>query len=192
MFTCDEYGRTVEIEDIQVKFPPGSISAETIAHIELGVGLYGPFSFPDGYQPVSPFIWLCIQEEFELMLPIEIKLPHMVMDIEGVELAFAKANHQNYCYDSAKGYKVFFFENIADGESYFESPTEKSVVETGYGILHVNHCCIYCINAKITPKLAKSLGYCLHTFIEDKSFSQCRIILVFTHCLEQCFKASLE
>lgn len=190
VFTCDENGRTIEIDDISVTFPPGSIPAGMTAHVELGVALYGPFSFPDDYRPVSPFIWLCIQEELELQLPIAIKLPHMVVDIEGDELAFAKANHLDFFYDSAKGYQVFFFDSVIDGESYFTNLTEEKELESGYGILRIKHCCLYCIKAKISPGLGKRLGYCLHTFLEEKGPSQCRILHVCTYCLKQCFKAS--
>lgn len=112
----------------------------------------------------------------------------MVMNIDGVELAFAKANHLKYCYDSAKEYKVFSFNSVKDG--CFTKFTKNSAVESGYGILHVKHCCLYCIKAGNSPNLAKSVGYSLHTLIEEKNVSHCRIMHVCTYKLSQCYKVS--
>lgn len=188
---CDEYKKELRIDDICITFPSGAIPAGVTAHVEIGVALHGPYSFPDGYQPVSPIIWLCIQEEFELLVPISIELPHMVMDIEGMGLTFAKANHLKYCYDSTNGSKVFVFKNVTGGTSFFTNLTEETAVESGYGILHVKHCCLYCILAKKSPTLEKNIGYCLHTFIEEKSQS-CHILHICTYYLKLCLKASLD
>ena len=174
------------MDDIAVTIPAGAIPPGVTAHIELGVTLYGPFVFPKDYQPVSPIIWLCIKEKIKLSLPIVVRLPHMIEDVNMVRLSFAKANHE-YGYDSVQNKEVYFFEHLTDGESTFTNPTE----DCGKGILCIDHCCLYCSVAKISPILARSKGYCLHTLIESKSPSQCRIVHVCTFFLRQCFKVRI-
>ena len=189
VFPCDR-GATIEIDNVTIIVPPGAVPTGLTAHIEVGIALHGPFAFPKNYQPVSPVVWLCFQEDFELLLPLIIKLPHMVTDTSKVPLTFAKANHCEYGYAYAKEKRLYNFKRVVDGDSYFTNLTQEN--QNGYGTLHVKHCCLYCIHAKITPALAKSSGYCLHTLIEEKTPSRCRIVHVCTYSLKQCFKVGVK
>lgn len=188
MFACDEHGIIIEMDDISVTIPPGAIPSKTTAHIELGVALCGPFVFPDKYQPVSPIIWLCFQEDIEIRLPIMINLPHMVTDIDKVDLKFAKASHLEYSYNATKEKEVYHFKHLQDERSFFTNLSD----ESGYGILHVKHCCLYCIEAKTSRDLALKLGYCLHTLIKCRDPSHYQIVLVCTFFLRSCFRVSLK
>lgn len=172
VFTCDISGKTIEMGDVSLTVPPGAIPAEITVHIEMGVMVSGPFVFPCSYQPVSPIISLCFQECVDLLLPVTIKLPHIINDVDKVKLLFAKASHHK------KG-KIHFFEHLVDGESYFTN----SVEDCGNGILCVQHFCFYSIIAKMDPELAKRKGYCLYTFTKEITPSNYEIIHVCTFFL---------
>ena len=91
--TCDKHGVELSVSDVLVSIPPGAIPDGVLAHIEMGVALYGPFVFAENHQQVSPILWFCIQEDIDLLLPITYTLPHIIVDINHVQLSFAKANH---------------------------------------------------------------------------------------------------
>lgn len=175
------------MNEVSVTIPPGAIPTKTTARVELGVALYGPFVFPDDYQPVSPIIWLCTRG-VQLLLPITITLPHVITDVDKVALSFAKADHHKCTYDVVTGQDVYNFKQLLDYES--KKFTNPSMEDCGYGVLRVNHCCLYCSIAKISPVLARSKGYCLTTLIKAQSPSTYRIIHVCTYFLKECFRVS--
>ena len=170
------------MNDISVTIPPGAIPADKTARIELGVALYGPFAFPENYEPVSPIIWLCVQDA-ELQQPLAITLPHLIVDIDKVELTLAKANHDN----STKEQDVYQFNPSDCISKKFTNPTDNC---NGSGIFTVKHCCLYCTIAKISPDLARLKGYCLHTLIKSESPAKLRIIHVCTYFMTECFMVS--
>lgn len=177
----------MQVNDINVIIPAAAIPADITAHIELGVTLHGPFTFPDNHEPVSPIIWICVKDT-ELQIPMKIRLPHMIVDGDGVSLSFAKAKHTCVSSDEKK---VYCFRKIGDGSnSSFTYP--KSEEKNGYGVLHVKHCCWYCIIAETTQDLALKKGYCLHGLIEKKTQSQQNILFICTYFLPNCFKVSTE
>ena len=176
-YTCDQLGDTLFIDDITVTIPPGAIPEGVTAHIEMGVALYGPFKFPDNHQPVSPILWFCIKENIELLQPLTYRLPHIIKDISGVEVTFAKANH------SATNTDTFTFQTLECGQQNFAK-------DSPYGSLSTKDMCYLCIQAKITPDFALKKGYCLHAFIEEQRSSTYRIIFVCTYFLRTCFDVS--
>ena len=141
---------------------------------------------PADYQPVSPIVWVRIKEDIELLLPMEIKLPHVVIDAEQVKLAFAKADDREYAYDTIKG-KLYSFEYLKNAKTDFTSSTGK---DCGYATLYVDHCCLYCSIAQVSPELAMSKGYCFHTFSKSLSPSSHKIIHVCTYFLRECINVS--
>lgn len=186
--TCDQRGRILSIHDIEVSIPPGAIPDGVTAHIEMGVALYGPFKFPDNHQPVSPILWFCIRENIELLLPLKFKLPHMITDIDDINLTFAKANHLK-C--TSKG--EFLFQTLSSNSEQ-STFTNASKNEPAYGWLSMNHSCYLCIqaNSEKYRDLASKRGYCLHILIEKQEYdSSCnRILLVCTYLLKTCLKVS--
>ena len=65
LMECDHTGLdyTVEEHDITLRIPEGAVTVGETIHLEIGVAMYGPFNFPENSIPVSPIVWLCIQEE---------------------------------------------------------------------------------------------------------------------------------
>ena len=85
---------TIENEGISIHIPDDAVPVGKIVNIEVGSAMYGKLSFPGGMRPVSSILWICPQEEMDLLKPFKITLPHTVMYEEGVtELFFLKACH---------------------------------------------------------------------------------------------------
>lgn len=179
---CDQKGAHFNIDDIEVTIPPGAIPPGLAIHVEIGVALYGPFSFADGCRPVSPILWFCTQEDVELQLPVVFKLPHTVVDDNGIRLSFAKCHH----------YDTFVFREI-DADCTIEYTMDSNLRR--YGILSTQHHCFLCVQAKAdmseTKDLAVRNGYCLHILVKQEDSFTYRIFFVCTFLLETCFSVSL-
>ena len=153
---CDSSGRTFTNvdHDISLRVPPGAIADGVTVHIEVGVTLHGPFQFPPGTRPISPIIWLCMQEGIPFQKPVEVILPHFLHDWEDLQLGFLKADHSITNTDCGKKYT---FHPVNDSVMDFKSENN-----TGFGILSTYHFCFLCIEAKITyDQLHKRARYCL-------------------------------
>ena len=179
-YTCDQRGGVLSVNDITVTIPPGAIPEGITAHIEMGVALYGEFEFPDNYQPVSPLLYFCIEEDLELLLPVEYTLPHVITDTSHVELTFAKAHHN-----------VSFFEILHSSNAKF-TPSIPLMKEYGYGVLSTKHRCYLCITGttRIGEDEALESGYCLHTLIKKEDDSKYQILLLCTYFLVTCVEVS--
>ena len=46
--------------------------------IEVGVCLYGPFTFEGDCRPISPIVWLCLQGNTDLKKPMTVTIPHVL------------------------------------------------------------------------------------------------------------------
>ena len=85
---------TIENEEISIHVPDDAIPVGKRLNIEYGSAMYGKLSFPEDMCPVSSILWICPQEEMDLLKPFKITLPHTVKYEEGVtELFFLKACH---------------------------------------------------------------------------------------------------
>ncbi len=181
MHECDEKGACLQVDDIEVTIPAGAISPGVTVHVEMGVALYGPFTFAENCQPVSPILWFCTQEGVEFNLPVTFKLPHIVMDDGGVRLAFAKANHLE---KGSNG--MFSFKEINSGSSTkFVHYRYRH-----YGVLTTWHHCFLCIQAEAKGRdLSAQMGYCLHIVTKQEDPFTYKIILL---SLETCFNVSTD
>ena len=195
VLTCDSFGGEYYSSDhgIMLRIPAGAILRGQVAHFEVAVALYGPFQFPDGACPISPILWLCIQENINLRKPIDIILPHFLAsinksDIESLGINFSKADHKQYTTDVSRKYRYRFRPSKTAFIAYKEG-------NQSYGVLSVQHCCFFCIisNNPISPDFALKAGYFLWCI--EKSFSHAlpsrsRDTLLFcaTFCLPTCRK----
>ena len=77
---CDSSGLEHKINeyDITIKIAVGSIPEGKEIHLTIGATLNSPFKSSSGKRPISPVLWLCPAEEFELSKPIEVTLPHIL------------------------------------------------------------------------------------------------------------------
>ena len=54
---------TITEHDITLRIPEGAVAIGKFSHLEMGAAMYGPFTFPENTQPISPILWLCPLEE---------------------------------------------------------------------------------------------------------------------------------
>ena len=193
ILTCNSLGGEYYSSDhgIILRIPESAIPPGLTVHLEVAMALYGPFQFPDGSCPISPILWLCIQENIYLRKPIDIILPHFLSDInesdiENLGIHFAKADHKQYTTDTS-GRNYYTFRPLA---SAFIAYKERS---QNYGILSTKHCCFFCItsNNPISPDFAQKAGYFLWCIEKPFSYSsppRSRDTLIFcvTFCLPTC------
>ena len=188
LLECDYNGLeyTIEDHDITLKIPTGALAMGEKVHIEIGVALYGPFTFPEKTRPISPIVWLCIQEDVELKKPFQLILPHFLIGLSKEtlhhhQIRFSKASHKYLLENSQMIYK---FENC-DTKPLLASCENKS-----YGMMKSTHCCFYCIQANQTLEVARDAGYCLARIENSPLPHQLRNEVYFTavYFLRSCLK----
>ena len=175
---------TIEEHDITLRVPEGAVPKGENVHIEIGVAMYGPFSFPVNTRPISPILWLCFMEEnTAIKKDFQIVLPHFLTGLSTERLhyhqvGFAKAGH-NQAKIRRNNILVYDF-NVCMTDTLFASSGGKS-----YGVFHSDHCCFYCLQAHQSPDLARDTGYCLTRIESVKSLE---IFFVSSFFLKSCLK----
>lgn len=141
--------------DISIFFPKGSIPDGIYARVEVGVSLTGPFMFQKDEYPISAILFICFQENIQLLLPVEIVMPHTINiqsqnEIKSCSIKFSKAVH-TVC--RSNGNK-FNFEPVTY-ESEFVAFNGQ-----GFGVLKAQSLCFYCItNEKSKPNIPREHSY---------------------------------
>ena len=130
-----------ESHDIRISIPKGAIKKHTVVHLQVGVALHGPFSFPDAKQPVSPIIWIGVTPNINLKKPIEITVPHFVKassQSSHEKLEFLKAACKIKSTSRRKKNEAkYHFSEVAEINQQFNSEN--------YGIVFTKDFCFYCI-----------------------------------------------
>ena len=194
MLECDFNGReyTNVDHDITLRIPEGAVAKGEKIHFEVGVAMYGPFTFPDNTQPISPILWLCVLEgDARLRKPFQIVLPHYLTGlskekIECHQIGLAKANHKDYTFiDTETSFIVAY--------KFHRCVTRPLLASTGYrsyGVLVSKHCCFYCLTAKKSPELAFDAGYCLVRIESCISPQRNEFYFAAIYFLETCLRVS--
>ena len=184
MLECDCTGReyTNVDHDITLRIPEGAVAEGEKVQFEVGVAMYGPFIFPENTQPISPILWLCLEEDIQLKKPFRVVLPHYLPGlskerIEYHQVRFAKANHGDY--PNQTSYK---FQQCDD------KPRLASTGYRNYGVLVSKHCCFYCLQANQTHELAMDAGYCLTRIEYSPSPQWNEIHFSATYFLDTCLR----
>ena len=188
---CDSSGKeyTSSEHDIALKIPEGAVAAGEKIHLEVGVAMFGPFSFPDGTQPISPILWLCpLEESIQLKKPLQIVLPHFLTSVTRDRLLYhqiclAKASHNNLTFHDQQTYYEF--------QSYDATPLFAARGKKGYGMILIHHFCFYCLLAKQTPELATDAGYCLVRVESSLTPQRTEIFFSVVYFLDTCLKVEL-
>lgn len=190
LLECDSRGGqyTIKDHDITVRIPEGAVPAGREIHFEIAVAMYGPFKFLNNSQPISPILWLCLDDDNSLLSkPFQVILPHFLPDLTKEKasyhrVVFAKANHTDHTLED--GQMTYKFQPC-DIKPRFASCKGRS-----FGILTTNHCCFFCLQAHQTRELAIEAGYCLariETFISQQ---RSEIHFAAVYCLPTCLKVS--
>ena len=149
-----------------------------IAHMQVGVNIYGPFVYIQDKAPISPVLWICFWEDVELHIPLEIHLPHFLNLSSGSKLdgqvVVGKATHK------LNNKQEFIFEEM------FNVPVELG--PKNCGMFRTNHCCCYCLHArKKEVEDPNNASYCMNIIEDNEQRSH-----IYHYCLtfkqKTCFK----
>ena len=190
MLECDHRGltHTVSDHDITLRIPKGSVCEGETIHFEIGVTMYGPFSFPENTRPISPIIWLCLlEEDYELQKEFEIYVPHFLMHlteqrIRHHQVCFAKAHH-NYSMEMKDKHDMSYTFRQFGSQPSFIFKNEKC-----YAALTSKHCCFLCLSVPNTRELAQVTEYCMVRI--DTSPNE--VCFLATFLLETCLQVRIS
>ena len=154
---------TIEEHDITLRIPQGAVTKGEKFHVEIGVAMYGPFAFSENFRPISPILWLCVMKRDTVTLrkDFQIILPHFLTGLTTERLhchrvGFAKAHHSQKYVCTSKSDQIVYGFKACKSQTFFATSEGKS-----YGVMHSDHCCFYCLQAKQSPDVARNAGYCL-------------------------------
>ena len=135
--------------EIDVYIPEGAVNSESPLNLEFGITLHCPFAFAKDakMKPVSPIVWLSVQEEVSFNKHIELTLPHAVNCGEDTQiLAFYKAQKKGRRYQ---------FERMKPPGSGIGMGSGKVQTKLSKGPY------LICIAGKATPELVRKTNYCI-------------------------------
>ena len=145
-YSMKSYGITLEV-------PRRSVAIGKEIHMEIGVTLCGPFSFPRGTRFISPIVSLRLLGENALTEPFQL---HVTLRHILGELTELKARHHRvqFCcndYDSSDPgtYKFHLNDDGFISQSFTGS----------YGRVIMKKFCILCMTAADTPEVQSEIGY---------------------------------
>ena len=58
---------------VKVTVPIGAIEYNCMVHIEAAASIFGPFAIPEGYDPISAYVWIGACYEFKKNLKVELE-----------------------------------------------------------------------------------------------------------------------
>ena len=148
---CDDSGGTFTSKphEVGLYIPEGTIDPNSSLNIELGVTLHGPFVFAKDakMKPVSPIVWLSVQEELPFHRHVELTLPHPIDCSEDPTiLAFYKAQKKGKMYQFQRMRKPGF--GIERGIGKVETKLSKGWI-------------LICIAGRANPDLVSKTNYCI-------------------------------
>jgi hypothetical protein len=139
----------MESYGITLIVPKGSVTIGKEIHMEIGVTLCGPFSFPRGTRCVSPIVSLRLLGENTLTEPCQL---HVTLRHILGELPEIKAQHhrvQFCCNDHVS----------SDPGTYKFHLNGDGFVSGSYGQIITKKFCILCMTAADTSELQSEIGY---------------------------------
>ena len=73
--SCTDYGKVIEIEELNVTvtIPQGAIGKGYTVEVEVAVSLFGPHKLPKDYTRISSYVWIGASYSFKKPLKIEVE-----------------------------------------------------------------------------------------------------------------------
>ena len=184
---CDDTGleHTIDGHNITLRIPKGAIATGEKLHINIGVTMFGPFTFPENFSPISPILQFCTSEiNYRFRKPITVILPHFISKetIEKLnpgEVRFAKAKHCNTGPERRQSYQ---FEHVDT------RPTFASSGFRNFGVLQIQHCCYLCL---MKQKNVGGAEYCL-VQIKRPLQQRSEVHFLVSYFLDTCLRAIEE
>jgi len=75
MFDYDGGELIIKEHSVKVTVPTGAIDKGYMVQIEAAASLFGPFIIPDGYHPISAYVWIGTCSKF-IKKPLKVEIEH--------------------------------------------------------------------------------------------------------------------
>jgi len=107
MFDYDGGELLIKEHSVKVTVPNEAIDRGYEVQIEAAASLFGPFIIPDGYYPISAYVWIGTCSKF-IKKPLEVEIEHDIVsdEINSSELCVLTASEKDICGEKA-GQKIF-------------------------------------------------------------------------------------
>ena len=159
-----------EYHNFALVVPPDAVLQGECVEIQATTSHYGPYKIPDGFYPISNFIWISANYKFEH--PVYIIMCHYVKIRSLKDIDHLYVLQTDACDSVASGSKVVM-KPVADGV-YFD-------YGNCYCVLATNHFCSYCWAEKGTriPKYLVAT-FCSYEDIAEVCFcppiTECKMV----------------
>jgi len=80
MFDYDGGELFIKEHSVKITIPIGAIDKRYKVQIEAAASLFGPFIIPDGYYPISAYVWIGTCSEF-IKKPLEVEIEHDITSV---------------------------------------------------------------------------------------------------------------
>ena len=143
---------------IKVTIPIGAIDEDYKVQIEAAASLFGPFIIPEGYYPISAYVWIGACYEFKKKLKIEIEHDIVLLKERNIsELHVLTACEENKC--DGENNQILYEMHEDTCEYQYEVNKTTCTVFT-------SHFCSKCLAASGKAKKAKRV-IMYHYFPDD-------------------------
>jgi len=107
MFDYEGGELLIKEHSVKVTVPNEAIDRGYKVQIEAAASLFGPFKIPDGYYPISAYVWIGTCSKF-IKKPLKVEIEHDVVSdkINTSELCVLTASEKDICGEKA-GQKIF-------------------------------------------------------------------------------------
>ena len=145
-----------------IDFPSGILLPNQSVTLTIGVMLYGPFIFPEGFRPISPILWVSGDTNMDLKLLKDAKviLPHYLdidePDEKEFEILFMKAPCMNHYYSFKNTKQKYVFQSVGNA-------TQLNDHEAAFS---TNFFCSLCLAANVSRSVKDKMEYCMTVFID--------------------------
>ena len=170
---CNHTGGVITIKEYAVKvtIPSGAIDINHEVEVQVVASLFGPFTIPKGYRPISAYVWIKNCYEFKKPLQVEIEHHAYVSSTEDISnlcvLKTCEHDRHQEMHEVTHGY-------------HFE-------VNSPFCIYYAYHFCSVCLATNSTSTTNRVMAY--HVLPNDyESADQLKAELIFCYDLEPCRK----
>ena len=170
-----------------INIPEGAVPEGSLLQLEVGMCMYGPFTFPGNLYPIAPILMLCPQNDIRLNKELRITLPHIIShatekDLEILGIEVIKADHRSLFVACE-----CIFNNII-GESNLSFHTSDNYEYLSFTL---SHFCFVTLRGTTKREIAERMGYCICPLLPNpSSSSNYTYHLCLTYFMKPCLNVS--
>ena len=145
----DYHGGELLVKDhaVHVTIPSGAISKDCIVQIEAAASLFGPFVIPEGYDPVSAYVWIGACYEFKKDLEVEIEHNIVMSEEKGTSGLSILTTCEGDSYNEGEGQRLL--------KMHKETSEYQCKIRESTFTFFIKHFCSKCLAAEEKVKIAK-------------------------------------